>query len=301
MNAMDPRLEGCLLTRFLDALVYIAPRLFHHFLNAGRMDAPVCNQPLQSNAGNLALHGIEPRQYDRLRRIINDEVNARQRFQRPDIASLAPNDAPFHLIIRQSHNGHRRLCNMICRTALDCLGKNLPCLLVSLILCLLLILLDFDGLFVLQLFFRLCHEQRLCFLDRKIGDAFQLRLLLFMQFINGSLRPIKLRLFPGKRLLLLLQRIQFPVQVFLLLDNAPFLALKLIPALLGLLVQILAQAMDILLRLQHSFLFSRFAFFFSVCYNPSCFFLGGSNLRLCRPLARNIAADTANKYCENSY
>ena len=104
MDAVNARLERRLLPRFLNPLIDLAARLLDHLFDACGMDAPVLDQLLKCNARNLAAHRIEPRKDDRFRRIVNDEINARQRLERADIASLASDDAALHLIVRQGNN-----------------------------------------------------------------------------------------------------------------------------------------------------------------------------------------------------
>ena len=158
VNAVDACLERRLFARFLDALVNFAPRLLDHLLNARGMNPPVLNEFFKRNARNLAAHGVKSREDDRLGRIVNDEIDARERFNRANISSLTPNDAPLHLIVRQGNDRDGRLRDMIRRAALNGNAQNLACRLIRFVLRLTNVFLNLARLLMFQLFFRLRHE-----------------------------------------------------------------------------------------------------------------------------------------------
>ena len=297
MDAVDARIKRSLLTSLFDALVDFAFGLLDHLLDAGRMDAAILDQFLQGNAGHLAAHRIKARQDNSLRRIIDDEVNARHRLQCTDVTALTADDAAFHLIVRQCDNRYRCLCDMVCRAALDGLTQDILCFLVALILHLLLIFLDLHGFLMLEFFLSLCHEHRPRFLCRQARDAFEFCFLLLMHLIHSLLALVKARLLAGQCLFLLFDGIELAVKILFLLHHTALLALNLAAALLRIAIEFLAQTMDILLRLQQGLFLLGFAFFFRVCYNASCFFFSGADLRFCRTFTGSIAKAGTDDSC----
>ncbi|TPW10762.1 MAG: Uncharacterized protein FD129_1835, partial [bacterium] len=83
------------------------------------MDAPVLDQLLERPPGNLALDRVEAGEDHRLGRVIDDHVDAADRFEGADVATLAADDAPLHFIVGKGHDGHRALQGMIGRAPLD--------------------------------------------------------------------------------------------------------------------------------------------------------------------------------------
>jgi hypothetical protein len=100
MQAMNTEVEHGLLAGLLALRVDFLLRLAHHFFDARGMDAPVGNQRTDRDACDLATHGVEARDRDRLRRVIDDHVDARRCFERADVAALA-SDQPALQVIRR--------------------------------------------------------------------------------------------------------------------------------------------------------------------------------------------------------
>ena len=69
------------------------------------MDAPVGNQLLQGQPGDFAPDRVEAGHNHSIGRVVDDDVHPRGQLERADVASLAPDDPPFHFIVRQ---GNRR-------------------------------------------------------------------------------------------------------------------------------------------------------------------------------------------------
>ena len=110
---------------FLDRLLDLFLGLLHFFLDAARVDAAVLDQPAQRQPGHLAAHRIEAGDDHRLRRIVDDQVDAGRLLDRPDVAALAADDAPLHLVVGQRHAGYRRLRHVVGSQALDRPGDDL--------------------------------------------------------------------------------------------------------------------------------------------------------------------------------
>ena len=69
-------------------------------MRAGWM-RPSCEQLLERHAGDLAAHAVEAGQDDRVRRVVDDEVDAGEVLERADVAALAADDAALHVVGRQ--------------------------------------------------------------------------------------------------------------------------------------------------------------------------------------------------------
>ena len=88
------------------------------------MDAPVLQQLLERHARDLAAHAVEARQHDRVRRVVDDEVDAGEVLQRADVAALTADDAALHVVGRQLDDRHRRLRRVAGREALHRDGED---------------------------------------------------------------------------------------------------------------------------------------------------------------------------------
>lgn len=119
VQTVHTRVEHRLLARFADLCVHLLARLLHRLLNARRMDAAVKNQFFERDARDLAAHRIKPGENYGFRRIVNDEVDARGRFECANIAPFAADDAALHLIVGQRHDGYRRFRHMVRCAPLD--------------------------------------------------------------------------------------------------------------------------------------------------------------------------------------
>src|SRR3989442_9634688 len=87
------RLEDGLLARMDDVLLDLRFRLVIHLLDSSRMDAAVLDQLGKGQLGDLAADPLEGGENDRPRRVIDDEVDARQvrdGSDGPFLAAAAP-------------------------------------------------------------------------------------------------------------------------------------------------------------------------------------------------------------------
>lgn len=76
------------LSLFFDGPVHFFPGLFHHVLDAGGVNAAVGNQLLQSQPGNLPADGIKGGDGNGLGGVVDDQVDAGDGLQRPDVPAL---------------------------------------------------------------------------------------------------------------------------------------------------------------------------------------------------------------------
>ena len=81
---------------------------FYRFFNFGRMDPSVSNQFFHGNFGNFSSDRIKTGNDNRFRRIINNNFNTSESFQRFDISSFASDYPAFYFIRSDTHRagGH---------------------------------------------------------------------------------------------------------------------------------------------------------------------------------------------------
>ena len=197
--------------------------------------------------GDFAPDGIEPGNDHRLGGVVNDQVDARGRFQGADVPPFPPDDAPFHLLVGQVDHGNRLLGHVIGRVALDRGHDDLLGFLVRLALRFLFDPLDHLGRLVAHLALHELHEAVFGLVRGDARDLLQkVALLLDHQVVSLFLFPdgpllLLDRLFPFRQAaLLLLQEVDALLEVLLLLEEALFHVQELLPALLGLLLKLRA-------------------------------------------------------------
>ena len=121
------RLEHGLLARLSDVLLELRLRLVVHLLDARRMDPAVLDELVEREAGDLASQRVERRQDDRVRRVVDDEVDARQVLERADVAAFPADDAPLEVVGRELDDGHGRLCRVTRRDTLEGVRDERAC------------------------------------------------------------------------------------------------------------------------------------------------------------------------------
>ena len=145
MELAAVRLEDGLFARLADEVVYLGLRLVVHLLDARRMDAAVLEQLLKRQLRDLSANAVERGEDDRLRGVVDDEVDAGQVLERADVAALASDDAPLHVVGRQLDDRHCRLCGMARGHALERIGDEVACSPAGIRLCLLVELANAAG------------------------------------------------------------------------------------------------------------------------------------------------------------
>ncbi len=113
MQAVDANFEHGGFARFANRIVNFLLGFFDHLFDAGGMDASVENELFERNSRYFPAHRVKTGEDDRFRRVVNDEVNARRRFQRADVSALTADDAALHVVIGQRHDRNRGLGHMI--------------------------------------------------------------------------------------------------------------------------------------------------------------------------------------------
>ena len=97
-----------------------------------RVDPAVLDEALQGEAGDLAAHRVETGEQHRLRRVVDDQVDAGYRLEGADVPALAADDPALHLVAGQVHHGDHGLAGLLHCHPLDGEGDDLAGALVRL-------------------------------------------------------------------------------------------------------------------------------------------------------------------------
>ena len=114
--AGEPRhaaLVGRLLAGLADDEVDLGARLRDDLLDATRVDPAVAHELRERDSRDLAADRIEAREHHRLRRVVDDQVDAGGLLEGPDVAALAADDPALHLVVREVDDGHRVLRRVV--------------------------------------------------------------------------------------------------------------------------------------------------------------------------------------------
>ena len=231
MQAVDTDFEDSGLARLANRGVDFLTRFFDHLLDASGMNAPVQNQLLQRNSRHLAADRIKAREDDCFRRVVDDEVNARRRFQRADVASLAADDAALHVVVRQRHNGNRGFRNVIRGAALDRQRDDVPRALVRFLFGFGLDVANEDCGFVPRVPLYVGKQHVAGVFRGETRNLFQFVELLVVKGAHGCFHFFDLSLAHCDGGFALVERIGLFIENLLSLKNAPFVSLNLSAAL----------------------------------------------------------------------
>ena len=109
VEAADVGLEGRLLAALDDVALELGLGLVVGLLDPRRVDAPVLQQLLERHPGDLAADAVEAGEDHRVRRVVDDEVDAGEVLERADVAALAADDAALHVVGGQLDDRDGRL------------------------------------------------------------------------------------------------------------------------------------------------------------------------------------------------
>ena len=138
------------------------------------MNAAVLDQLGQGQPGRLAADVVEGTDNDHARRIIDDHIHAGRLFEGADIASFAADDPPLHVVAGYVDCADRGFGCLLGGVALDGGRDDLPCLLLTGGVQMLLMLLDAAGYLVGQFFLETVEHQDCRLLPREHADFVQL-------------------------------------------------------------------------------------------------------------------------------
>ena len=99
MDAVLMRFKHGLFARLADLLIHFLAGLFHHFLDAGGMDAAVHDEALHRDARDLAPDGVKGADNHRFGGVVNNQVHTGGGLQGADVAALAADDAALHVVV----------------------------------------------------------------------------------------------------------------------------------------------------------------------------------------------------------
>src|SRR6185503_17998324 len=95
VNSMHTDVENRFLTRLPNRLIELLLRFAHYLLDSARMNTPVRDQFLQGQPGDFSANWIVPGNYDGLRRVVDNQVDTRRRFESTNIATFATDNLSF--------------------------------------------------------------------------------------------------------------------------------------------------------------------------------------------------------------
>ena len=175
--------------------------LLDDLFDTGRMDPSVDDQPFDGFLRDLAPIGIETRQDDRARRIVDNEIDAGRQLEGADVAPLAADDAALEIVAREIDHRHRGLDGVLGGRALNRLGDVLFRAIGGHFARFGVEPLQEIGGIVPRFALDLLDEQLLRFVGRQAGDALELVLLLRDQAVVFLGRRVRELLAIGDRLL----------------------------------------------------------------------------------------------------
>ena len=95
-----------------------APAPLVDLLDPGRVDPAVDDQRLHRDPGDLAADRVEAAQHHGLGGVVDDDVDAGDLLEGPDVAALAADDPALHVVAGQVHHRDRRLGGLLGREPL---------------------------------------------------------------------------------------------------------------------------------------------------------------------------------------
>src|SRR5579862_218349 len=121
------RLEHRLLAGLADELLHLGFRLVVRLLDPRWMDPAVLDELRQREPRDLAPEAVEGRENDRMRCVVDDEVNAGQVLERADVPALAADDPALNVVRRELDHGYGRLGSVTRGNALQRVGDEVAC------------------------------------------------------------------------------------------------------------------------------------------------------------------------------
>ena len=242
MDVLDPHLQDGGLPLADDLVLHVVCGLVDQLLDARGVDAAVHHEPLHGTAGDLAADGVEAAEGHGLRRVVDDEVHSRQHLEGADVAALAADDAPLHLLRGEGDDADRRLARALHGAALHGRDDDVAGPAVRLAMGPLLQLLQAKPDEVLGVLLRLAEQDFLSVLLRHLRDLLQLVALLPDQRFEVRAALLDRLLLQLQLVLLVGNPVELSVQVLLPLLQLALGPLKLGPPLLDVAIGLLPQS-----------------------------------------------------------
>ena len=107
MHAVNAQIKRGFFSFLFNDILQFLFSLFDNFLNAPGVDPPVGDQAFQGDLRGLPAIHVKARNGHRFGGVIDNDINARRGLQRADIAAFPSDDAAFHFIAGQRHDGDR--------------------------------------------------------------------------------------------------------------------------------------------------------------------------------------------------
>src|SRR5690606_28053111 len=126
VQAGNARLIGGALAFLADDAVDFLLRVLHQFFDARRVDPPVEDELFHRAARYFAANRVEAGDGHGFGRVVYHDVDAGRLLEGADIAPVAADDPPFHLVRGQWHNAHRQLVDLIRGDPLDGERDDVP-------------------------------------------------------------------------------------------------------------------------------------------------------------------------------
>ena len=241
----------------------------------------------------ISFSRVESGNDHRFRRIVDDQVDAGQGFQGPDVPAFPADDPALHFIIGQGHYRNRGFRHLIRRTPLDGQGDDFPGLLVRGILGFLFHFLDQAGFVMFDFFPHIVQQFLFGFFAGEPGNPFQFHHLLVIQGIDFGLGfPQAVALFQ-KFFFLLFISIHLFVDVFFLLDQTPFIFAELCSSFLVFPFHFGPETVDFFLGFQQRFLLFGIACFFGFFQDLFGSLFCGTDFAFCYVFTSQISASNA--------
>ena len=131
VQADDVCLQGRLLAEPANVLLHVLLGLLDDLLDSGRMNSPVLDQPFERDLGDLAADAVEAGDDDHAGRVVDDHVDAGRLLEGADVAPLAADDPPFHLVVGDVDRADGDFGGVRRGVALDRGGQDLAAFLLA--------------------------------------------------------------------------------------------------------------------------------------------------------------------------
>ena len=106
---MYVRFIGGIFTRFAHVALHLFGRIFEQFFDAGGVDTAVYHQLAQRPAGNFAPHRVKAGNRDSFGGVVHNHIHPSGHLKGANVAAVAADNPPLHLIARQRHHRNGRL------------------------------------------------------------------------------------------------------------------------------------------------------------------------------------------------